>query len=199
MFAVACEGHGATTLLSTRAIVGVDQADGVIRLTMRCWCGQILTHVTGRNADAPRTDRPVSRVGLVPAAEPSAAAAHFVSRLAVETDPADVWEDMSAGTGRFLLLDTRSAEAYAAAHIPGAISRPHRHMRADDLVELLAAHDAEMFVTYCWRTSCNAATKAAARIASFGLPVKEMIGGIEGWRSEDLPVEGAEVDAPVSA
>lgn len=70
MFAVTCEGHGATTLLSTRAIVGVDQGDGVITLTLRCWCGQILTHVTGRNGDAAAHARPASGVALTPAAEP---------------------------------------------------------------------------------------------------------------------------------
>jgi rhodanese-related sulfurtransferase len=30
-------------------------------------------------------------------------------------------------------------------------------------------------------------------LAAFGLAVKEMVGGIEGWQAEDLPVERAAI------
>jgi rhodanese-related sulfurtransferase len=186
MFDVHCDGHGSTTLLSTRSIVGLEQRDGVITLRLRCWCGHVIEHLTGRAA-AP--DEPRSIVTAVPPARPRVAEAHFSARLAYETDPTDVWHDLTAGTARFVLLDARSREAFEEAHLPGAVSGPYRELTESWARKVLADHDADLFVAYCWGPACNAATKAGARLAAFGVPVKEMIGGIEGWRNEGFPVE----------
>lgn len=40
------------------------------------------------------------------------------------------------------------------------------------------------FVVYCAGPHCNGANKAALRLARFGRPVKEMIGGVTGWADE---------------
>jgi rhodanese-related sulfurtransferase len=190
MFDVMCAGHGGPTIISSRSVVSVAQRDGVIVLHLRCWCGHLISHVTGRrHADeGVPAARPVSLVGSVPPARPARAERHFAGRLAVETDPSDVWNDLQRGAARFVLVDARSRQAFEQAHLPGAVSIPHAELDAASARAVLAEHGADLFVTYCWRTSCNAATKAAARLASFGLPVKEMIGGIEGWRAEGLPV-----------
>lgn len=188
MFDVYCEGHGGPTLVSPRSIVSLDQADGIITLHLRCWCGQLIEHRTGNNASAEPTKPPASLVSAAPPARPARAEAHFAGKLALETDPSDVWNDLTRGAARFVLLDARSREAYDEAHLPGAVSGPHGELTAEWARATLAEHGADLFVAYCWRTSCNGATKAAARLASFGLPVKEMIGGIEGWRAEGLPV-----------
>jgi rhodanese-related sulfurtransferase len=190
MLDVFCSGHGGPTIVSSRSVIGVDQHDGIITLHLRCWCGHLIVHRTGRNASVAEADAPasVSMVSAVPPARPSRAATHFALRLAYETDPADVWTDMQQGTARFVLVDARSRHAYEQAHIPGAMSIPHAELEAESARELLAERGADLFVTYCWRASCNAATKAAAKMAAFGLPVKEMLGGIDGWRAERLPV-----------
>jgi len=127
--------------------------------------------------------RPVT---LVRAAAPVVAERHFVSRLAFETDPSDVAAHLRAAPDEIVVVDTRSPEAYAEAHVPGAVSLPHASIDAA-AVAALPAH--ALLVTYCWSPSCNAAAKGAARLAALGRPVKEMIGGIEGWRAEGLPVE----------
>jgi rhodanese-related sulfurtransferase len=44
-------------------------------------------------------------------------------------------------------------------------------------------------VTYCWGPGCNGATKAALALARLGYEVREMLGGIEYWTREGLPVE----------
>lgn len=201
MFDVMCEGHGGPTIISSRSVVSVAQRDGVIVLHLRCWCGHLITHVTGRGhvdtgAAAPR---PVSLVSAVPPARAARAERHFAGRLALETDPSDVWNDLQRGAARFVLLDARSRDAFDDAHLPGAVSIPHAELEATSARALLAEHGAELFVTYCWRSSCNAATKAAARLASFGLPVKEMLGGIEGWRAEGLPVVERELGQSASS
>jgi rhodanese-related sulfurtransferase len=111
------------------------------------------------------------------------AADYFAAKLAFETDAADVADALAGGDPGFVIVDSRSEEAYAAGHIPGA-----RRFAADDL-------PAEPIVVYCWGPGCNGATKLAHRIAELGHPVKEMIGGFEYWAREGHPVEGDDAEA----
>jgi len=46
-----------------------------------------------------------------------------------------------------------------------------------------------LFVVYCAGPHCNGAIKGAIRLARLGYRVKEMIGGITGWRDEEFAVE----------
>ena len=128
-----------------------------------------------------------SSVLETPAAAPAEAQAHFAARLAVETDPSDVHADLAKGVEGFVVVDARSADQYAACHVPGALSLPYRQIRAETTADL--PPDA-VIVVYCWGPACNAATKAGARLAALGFRVKEMIGGIEYWRREGYAVEG---------
>jgi rhodanese-related sulfurtransferase len=121
-----------------------------------------------------------------PAADPAIAHRHFVSKLAVETDPSDVHFDMERGADGFVLIDARSAESYAQRHIPGAISLPHRSITAETAAALPKD---KIVVTYCWGPGCNASTKAAARLAALGFRVKELMGGIEYWEKEGYAVD----------
>lgn len=132
--------------------------------------------------------RGASRVLGVEAAVPEAAALHFGDRLALETDPSDVHADMAAGVAGFVVVDVRSRDAYAEAHLPGAISLPHAEI--GDGVESVVPRD-RVAVVYCWGPHCNGAARGALRLARLGYRVKEMIGGIDGWRREGLPVEPA--------
>jgi rhodanese-related sulfurtransferase len=122
-----------------------------------------------------------------PAAEPAAAERHFLSKLAVETDPADVHLDLERRHAGIVLVDTRSPDAYARCHIPGAINLPARTITAETAAAL--PRD-KVIVAYCWGPGCNGSTKAAAKLAALGFRVKEMIGGIGYWRKEGLPVQG---------
>ena len=85
-----------------------------------------------------------------------------------------------------MLADTRSHEAYAAAHLPGAISLPHRTIDADNV----AALPEGLIVVYCWGPGCNAAVKGAVRLTRLGRQTKELLGGFEYWVREGHPVEG---------
>ncbi|RNB87405.1 rhodanese-like domain-containing protein [Brevibacillus fluminis] len=122
-----------------------------------------------------------------PAASPEEARRHFLAKLSVETDVADVALDLRRGNDSFILVDVRSQEAYADCHIPGAINLPARQINSDTTAALPSD---KLIVTYCWGPACNSSTKAAARFASLGFPVKELIGGIEYWRREGGAVEG---------
>ena len=130
----------------------------------------------------------VSHVSEVPAAAPEEAAAHFERLLALETDCWDVHESMKDGGGDFVLLHVNGDQAgFDAGHVPGATFM--HHSTIDE--QTLAPHPAgTLFVVYCAGPHCNAADKAAARLARLGRPVKKMIGGKIGWLDEgfDLAV-----------
>lgn len=122
-----------------------------------------------------------------PPADPEDARRHFAAKLAVETDPSDVRLDLERAPKAFVFADVRSAKAYAECHAVGAISLPARQISPETTRDL----DKRVpIVTYCWGPGCNASTKAALKLAALGFRVKEMIGGLEYWRHEDLPVEG---------
>ena len=122
-----------------------------------------------------------------PAASPEEAQRHFLTRLACETDAADVRLDLQRGQNSFLLVDVRSAQDFEECHIPGAINLPYRKITTESTAHLSRE---QLLVVYCWSPGCNAATKAAVRLSALGFQVKEMIGGIEYWRREGGPVEG---------
>jgi rhodanese-related sulfurtransferase len=118
---------------------------------------------------------------------PDDAAAHFARRLAVETDVSDVAAAMD--DGELVLLDSRSAEAWAQGHVPGAVHLPGREIGERALREL---DRSVPVVVYCWGPGCNGATKAALALAQLGYRVREMVGGFEYWAREGLPVESAD-------
>ncbi len=87
----------------------------------------------------------------------------------------------------FIVLDVRSAEDYADAHIPDAVNIPHAQM-TQKRIEADYPPDT-LFVVYCWGPGCNGSTKAALRLSQLGYAVKELIGGIEYWHKEGYAVE----------
>jgi rhodanese-related sulfurtransferase len=110
-----------------------------------------------------------------------AAGAHFAAKLAFETDVSDVHAALTSNDPGFVLVDSRSTQAWDQAHIPGAIHVPTAKLPAD-------LDPAVPVVTYCWGPGCNGATRAALALAEQGFQVREMIGGIEYWIREGLPV-----------
>ncbi|HLE47135.1 MAG TPA: rhodanese-like domain-containing protein [Candidatus Thermoplasmatota archaeon] len=128
----------------------------------------------------------VSRLLETPAAEPAFASAHFAAKLALETDASDLHEDLRSGVAGIVVVDARSPEGYATAHIPGAINLPHRKITSETAAQL-PKH--RVIVAYCAGVHCNASTKAAAKLAALGYPVKELVDGLEGWRKEGYPIE----------
>ncbi len=128
-------------------------------------------------------------VTRTPAAASEITLAHFEAKLDFETDCWDVHHALTAETSDFVLLDVRGAAAYVAAHVPGAVSLPHTTIEPDRMAAYPAG---SVFVVYCAGPHCNGADKAAVRLASLGLPVKLMLGGMVGWREEGFPFEHGE-------
>ena len=131
----------------------------------------------------------MSAVLAVPAAAADVAARYFASRLAVQTDVADVHADLAAGVPGLVVVDSRSAAAWKQGHLPGAVHLPTAEIdeRAGALVDRAA-----VVVTYCWGPGCDGAVRAALAFARLGYRVKEMIGGYEYWVREGFPVRTAD-------
>lgn len=133
--------------------------------------------------------RAKSQVNVIPAAEPAAATEHFKTRLSFETDCWDVHHAIENNVANFVLLDVRSHELFAAGHVPTASSLPHVQIKLETLPSL---PEGGIYVVYCAGPHCNGANKAALKIAGLGLPVKEMIGGVEGWKDEGFELIGGD-------
>jgi rhodanese-related sulfurtransferase len=125
-----------------------------------------------------------SLVAQVPAADAASALAHFEDSFRFETDCWDVQQGLTHAPD-FVLIDVRSAEAFDAAHVPGATNIPHAKIIASRMAQY--APDM-LFVVYCAGPHCNGAARAALRLARLGLAVKVMAGGISGWREEQFPL-----------
>ena len=117
----------------------------------------------------------------------NAALAHFESRLEWEVDAADLHTNRDA----YIVIDARTPEAFATGHVPGAINLPHRTITAETAQFPMDA----VLVTYCDGIGCNASTKAAVKLSRLGYRVKEMIGGIDWWRRDGLPVHEGETSS----
>ncbi len=120
---------------------------------------------------------------------PADAAAAFARRLSVETDVSDVHAALDSGDPGFVLLDSRSADAWTQGHVPGAVHLPGREIAARAALEL---DRSVPVVTYCWGPGCNGATRAGLALALRGFRVREMLGGFEYRAREGLPVETAD-------
>ncbi len=123
----------------------------------------------------------------------SAATEYFRNKLDFEIDVMDVHERLSARD--FVLVDTRRHASWEHGHIPGALHLPTAFIPAQAAVLIPAGTPV---VVYSWGPGCNGSTFAALAFAELGYPVKEMLGGIEYWARNGLPVEtsGAVAAAP---
>lgn len=117
--------------------------------------------------------------------EPGETAVVMLDKLRFHTDSWDLSVDLKAGRGDIVVMDARSAEAYAAAHIPGALSLPHRDMTREAAARL---DPGKVYVVYCDGIGCNGSTKGAYKLARLGFRVKELLGGLDWWRRDGHPI-----------
>ncbi|UKA58718.1 rhodanese-like domain-containing protein [Arthrobacter sp. FW306-2-2C-D06B] len=114
------------------------------------------------------------------------AGAYFRAKLQFEIDVMDVAD---AAPGSFVLVDTRRQSSWDHGHIPGAVHLPTAEIPARVGALIPAGNSV---VVYSWGPGCNGSTFAALAFAELGYPVREMIGGIEYWVRNGLPVETAD-------
>ncbi|MBT9539128.1 rhodanese-like domain-containing protein [Thiobacillus sp.] len=119
---------------------------------------------------------------------------HYSDKLAYEIDSWDLKVALE-NSESVIVIDTRSPQAYAAEHIPGAVSIPHRTM---DAATTAGFDKASLIVTYCDGIGCNASTKGALNMTRLGFKVRELIGGLDWWKRDGHPTEGKSAGTPAS-
>jgi 3-mercaptopyruvate sulfurtransferase SseA len=80
--------------------------------------------------------REISEVLEYGAPEPGETARMMEDKLRFHTDSWDLSVDLKAGFSEIVAIDARSRDAYAAGHIPSAVSFPHREMNAKTTAQL---------------------------------------------------------------
>jgi rhodanese-related sulfurtransferase len=120
---------------------------------------------------------------------------HYRRKLEFEIDSWDLKVAREAGE-RITVIDSRSRQAHAREHIPGAISLPHREMSAASTAGIGRG---SLVVTYCDGIGCNASTKGALRMAGLGFRTRELIGGLDWWKRDGHPTEKAREGKPPPA
>lgn len=124
----------------------------------------------------------------------SEATEYFRKKLNFEIDVMDVHGHLAAG--EFVLVDTRRHASWEHGHIPGALHLPTALIPAQ--AGALIPNGTPV-VVYSWGPGCNGSTFAALAFAALGYPVREMLGGIEYWARNGLPVETSDgVTSPPS-
>lgn len=111
-------------------------------------------------------------------------AAYFRAKLQFEIDVMDVADKLPSGG--FTLVDTRRRASWDHGHIPGAVHLPTAEIESRAL-ELVP--EGTPVVVYSWGPGCNGSTFAALAFATLGYPVRELIGGVEYWARNGLPLE----------
>lgn len=109
----------------------------------------------------------------------------YTHKLDYETDAWDLME-MLKKDASVVVIDARSKEAYAAEHIPGAVSFPHRQMTSVSTKDL---DRSKTYVTYCDGIGCNASTKGALKLSELGFTTRELLGGLDWWKRDGYPTE----------
>ncbi|MCD4853041.1 sulfurtransferase [Arthrobacter sp. AK01] len=113
------------------------------------------------------------------------ASEYFRAKLRCEIDVMEVAE---SEPGSLVVVDTRRRSSWDHGHIPGSVHIPTARIAV--LAADLVPADSQV-VVYSWGPGCNGSTFAALAFAELGYAVKEMIGGIEYWIRNGLPVETA--------
>ena len=115
----------------------------------------------------------MSYVTEFPAAEPQEAVTHFLRRLSVETDCADVHHAITHNEQDFVLLHVvGSPEQFARRHVPGALHMPWSQMTAERMAQW---PEGTLFVVYCAGPHCNwPVSGCRSKSCSVGSPAGKM-------------------------
>lgn len=111
---------------------------------------------------------------------------HYRRKLAFETDSWDLYEAL-ARNEPVVVVDGRSAAAFAGEHIPGAVNLPHREI---DEASTASLDRSRLYVCYCDGIGCNASTRTALKLLDLGFRVRELPGGLDWWKRDGYATAG---------
>jgi phage shock protein E len=136
-------------------------------------------------ASAAYGDQPAA---AVPAPEPAALAVPAEAAAAAPTiDAAALQARLARPVSDLTLLDVRTAEEFAAGHVPGARNIPVAEIEAR-IAELDAARSSDV-VVYC-HSGRRAATALQVLAAHGFAHLLHLKGDMQGWSASGRPIEG---------
>ncbi len=125
------------------------------------------------------------------AVKPTATSAveYFKAKLAYEMSPYALNGFIEKKSAEYHIVDVRSAEDFAAGHIPTALNVPLQDLTG----KLSTLPKNKAIVTYCGSITCQLAPTAALQLAEKGFKVMELHGGFKEWNEYGFDVvKGAE-------
>ncbi|RCU51523.1 MULTISPECIES: rhodanese-like domain-containing protein [Corallincola] len=100
------------------------------------------------------------------------------------------WLALAENNPQQILLDVRSAEEYAAGHIPGAINISYDEL--DKRWQELDGEQQELIVVYC-RSGRRAGIAEALLQAKGFTQLRHLEGDLIGWKAANLPLATTEL------
>lgn len=110
---------------------------------------------------------------------------YFQAKLAYEITPWSLKAALDKAPEKLHLVDVRSPESFAAAHLPTAVNIP----LADIVSNLGTLPKNKTIVVYCGNMTCSLAPKAALELAQKGFTVQQLTGGLATWQEQGFPVQ----------
>jgi len=107
----------------------------------------------------------------------------FDERLEFTRGPIELNEMIKEGQ-EMNIIDVRRPEDYSKGHIPGAINLPE-----DKWSTFRGLSKDRPNVVYSYSTVCQLSTRASKYFVEHDFPTILLIGGIEEWKNNELPVE----------
>lgn len=117
--------------------------------------------------------------------DPALAKAFFQDKMDFTTGPVEL-SHLIDDHADINIVDVREAEDFEKGHVPGAINLPKNRWSS-----LEGLSKDRVNILYCYTQQCHLAATAAVYFAERGYPVKEMEGGFEAWRENELPIQPA--------
>lgn len=118
--------------------------------------------------------------------DPVRAKEYFEKKLEFTTGPAELKKAIEERRP-IVVVDVRRKEDFDQGHIPGAINLP-----IDKWESAEGLSQDRLNVVYCYSQTCHLAASAAVKFAEKGFPVRELEGGIKGWRQYGYALEKSE-------
>jgi phage shock protein E len=140
-------------------------------------------HVSANRGSILRTSANLVAVTLVLLALCTATSAEETSREAPSIAPAEIVEQRGAGKAP-VLIDVRTAQEYAAGHIPGAINIPY-----DEVAARISEVDAPHGVALYCMVGPRARKGESALLEIDYEKVLHLEGGMAAWQAAGLPLE----------
>jgi rhodanese-related sulfurtransferase len=116
---------------------------------------------------------------------------YFEDEMNFKTNPHGANYVVEGKVKNVTIVDVRTAEDFAAGHIPGAINIPFDkfHNFEGNEKEFPGLRRDGYNYVYCYELLCNLAQKATKKFALTGYPVKELSGGYKSWKDGGYPIE----------